>query len=259
MRTPLKINHRNRSTKKTTKKRKKKMPKKKDKPKKDPEKTFKATKTYVAIVLDKSGSMGTLQEEARTSFNEQVKRIQKESQDLETRICLTIFNHDVNFVKFDEDVDQLPTLEQKDYEPSGMTAFYDAVCSTIRKLEDLPDINEPQVAVLMLIITDGQENSSKTFTNEDVSGMISRLKATDRWTFSVMGANIDLAALSDSTGISKGNMLKFAANAQSVTRGTAMTNDAYGSYFDNRRRGVTKSNLYSSEDRIVDADDDITD
>lgn len=231
------------------------MPKKKKQPKKE-EKTFKATKTYVAIVLDKSGSMDSIREEARTSFNEQIKKIQEESKDLETSICLTVFNDQIDFVKFNENVDQLPTLEEKDYEPSGWTAFYDAVCSTIRKLEDLPDINEPSTAVLMLIITDGQENSSKKFTGEDVSTMISRLQATDRWTFSVMGANIDLSQLAASTGIAKSNMLKFATNAQSVTRGTTMTNDAYTGYFDQRRLGgIRVCNLYNDSDDIKDADD----
>jgi len=258
----LKVNHRIRTSKKTSKKAPKKVSKKtskklKSKNSKKSKKTFKATKTYVAIVLDKSASMGIIQEEARTSFNDQLKKIQEESKNLDTRICLTVFNGDLDFVKFNEDVDQLALLEPKDYVPSGWTAFYDAVCTTIRKLEDLPDINESGTAVLMLIITDGQENSSKKYNGEDIASMISRLKGTDRWTFSVMGANINLEALSDSTGIDKSNMLKFAGNAGSVQRGTQMTNDSYGRYFKSRRRGVVQaSNLYSDDDSVKDADYD---
>jgi len=260
----IKVHHKTRTVKtkntKNTKhqktRKRKKMPKK-NKEKKVEETTFKAAKTYVAIVLDKSGSMDSIMNEARTSFNEQVKKIQEESKNLDTRICLTVFNHELDFVKFDEAVDNLSVLEKKDYQPSGWTAFYDAVCTTIRKLEDLPDINEPETAVLMLIITDGLENSSKKYNSKDLSEMIARLKNTERWTFSVMGANIDLEALSVDTGIDKSNMLKFAVSADSVLRGTNKTNAAYGKYFDSRRSlGVKSCNLYNDKDEISDADED---
>lgn len=191
-------------------------------------------KTHVAIILDQSGSMANIKTETISSFNEQVKSI-KASANSDTFITLTLFNGDVVISKFAESLDNLNELTVDDYNPSGYTAMYDGIGMTVERMKkEIDDINDPNTAVLVVIITDGQENASSSWHGEDIAALVKGLTGTKRWTFSVLGANIDLAGLSEKIGIAKTNMAKFAATSKGVMRGTAITAQSYNRYFATR-------------------------
>lgn len=255
------------------KKPKKKAPKKPvkspaKKPTKKPGKkktAVKKQKTYIAIVLDQSGSMQSIALETIKSFNDQINTIQKESVGMDTKIMFTTFDHQVSHVFFDVAVDKLQTLTEEIYKPNGYTAMYDGICMTIDKMEkELLDINDPDVAVLFTIITDGAENSSKFFTNNHVAEKIKRLRGTNRWTFNLIGANIDLEKASADLNISKGNILKISSSSAGMVRGMTASTNSIGNYM-STRRAVSKSDdlsalseqcLYSADGDILDVSDD---
>ncbi len=191
-------------------------------------------KTHVAIILDQSSSMGSIKAETISSFNEQVKSI-KDSANDDTFITLTLFSSDVVIHKFAESLDNLNEFTDSDYKPHGNTAMYDAIGMTVERMKkEIDDINDPNTAVLIVVITDGQENCSTTWHAEDISALVKGLTGTKRWTFSVLGANIDLAGLSEKIGIAKSNMAKFAATGKGLMRGTHVTTQSLGRYFDSR-------------------------
>ena len=193
-------------------------------------------KTHVAIILDQSSSMGSIKAETISSFNEQVKSI-KSSANEDTFITLTLFSDSDKVVihKFAESLDNLNEFTEHDYKPNGNTAMYDAIGMTVERMKkEIDDINDPNTAILCVIITDGQENCSRTWHAEDIAALVKGLTGTKRWTFSVLGANIDLAVLSDKIGIDKSNMAKFAATGRGIMRGTAVTTQSYSRYFDTR-------------------------
>lgn len=250
---------------------KKKTPVKKapKKPAKSPGKKKLATKkqkTYVAIVLDKSGSMETIAPETISSFNEQIQTIKRESVGMDTKIILVTFNDHVNKLFFNVSVDNLQPLTTENYIPDGMTAMYDGICKTINDMEsELSDINDPETAVLFTIITDGAENSSKAFNSVDVSDRIKRLKETKRWTFNLVGANIDLGKAAVDLNINKGNILKISSSKGGIVRGMTASTQMYGTYMTSRRNvknsyelGVlSASAVYSAdENSILDLSDE---
>lgn len=202
-------------------------------------------KTYVAIVLDKSSSMDSIRQATIDSFNEQVKSI-KSSANSETFITLTLFSDEVTISKFAEPLENLEEITKDDYIPNGMTAMYDAIGMTVERMKkEIDDINDPNTAVLFVIVTDGQENSSKTWHALDISHLVKRLTETKRWTFSVLGANIDLAGLADKIGINTSNMAKFSADKKGIMRGTAVTVQSYNRYF------ATRDSLDSLEESSI--------
>jgi hypothetical protein len=215
--------------------------------------------THVAIILDKSGSMGAIKLDTIGSFNEQIKSI-KASANSDTFITLTLFDDEVIIHKFAESLDNLNELTESDYRPGGNTAMYDAIGMTVERMKkEIDNINDDNTAVLCVIITDGQENVSKTWHTEDISALVKGLTGTKRWTFSVLGANIDLAGLSDTLGIAKSNMAKFAATGKGIMRGTAVTAQSLGRYFDTRNNATDlhastiSMNFYSADsDEITD-------
>lgn len=252
-------------SKKTTKKSVKKTVVKKPAKKKAVKKVKKRVnkKTYVTIVLDKSGSMNTVRYETIRAFNEQVDVILRNSEELDTVVSLFTFNDQVDTIYWAQPIEELKLLTTEDYVPNGMTAMNDAIGAAISRMElELPDINDPETAVLFVVVTDGEENSSHKFKASDVANLVNRLTETKRWTFSVVGANIDLDKLSDKLNISKGNILKYSANSAGVARSSNAMGTAYANYL--QTRGMTTNlqdadlshGLYSIDNSITDISDE---
>lgn len=137
---------------------------------------------HYILVLDQSGSMQDIKDLAISSFNEQVdsiRKIQRQTPEIEIRITLCTFNDEVKMVSFFERTDHLHKLNYRNYNPRSMTALYDAIGYTYHKATDLAD---KQQKVIMTIFTDGLENASKDFTAADISRII---EATEKkgWDF----------------------------------------------------------------------------
>jgi hypothetical protein len=229
------------AAKKTTKSKK---PVKKKRQTKSAKTVTKPIKTYIAMVLDKSSSMDSIRAEAIEHFNEQVEQIIADSQGLDTKVSLTIFNQDVEEVFFNEDVSTLKPLTLKTYRPSGMTAMIDAVGQTIDRLELNKDIKDENVAVLVVIVSDGLENASKRYTRADLADRIQALQGTKRWTFTYLGANQDLAQIANDYNIPVGNITAFVADADGMKNATVMSVNSTSSYLSERRQGITQSTNY---------------
>jgi hypothetical protein len=221
---------------------------------------------YTVIVLDASGSMGSMREEALDACNEQIKDLRKATKegDLHARVGLIKFGSKVEKSEiWNKPVSGVRNVKHSDYTPRGMTAMLDAVGMAIEKLLELPDINDPDTAVLVNIISDGIENNSKQYTYGDVAEKISHLQSTGRWTFTYSGANQNLAIVTSKMNIPKGNTQSWARTGEGFTNATQDRKMSNNSYFKRLRRRVLSddkgdelqiSDYYSAP--IVDKDDD---
>lgn len=207
-------------------------------------------KTYVVIVLDRSGSMNKARAETVSGFNEQIQAIKENVGNVETSVSLVTFGTGVNFEFFDAHLDSLKEMTLDDYHPNGLTALYDAVGMSIDRLKQLEDINDENTSVLMVIISDGFENSSKEYTAETIKGMIMELQATNRWTFSYMGDIVDLTQITD-LGFLVGNISTFtASNSNAYIDAFNTANTAIRSYMVGRNGGASAStNFYSNQEQ----------
>jgi uncharacterized protein YegL len=205
----------------------------------------KANKTYISLILDCSGSMETIRAETIEHFNEQIEQIIKDSKDLETRISLVTFNNEADIKFFNQPLSKLKPLTLQTYVPNGYTAMYDAIGSTLdRMTSEIGDINDKNVAALVVILSDGQENNSKKYSAEDIATKIKLLQGTDRWTFSYLGANQDLSEIQKRFNIPKGNISAFVASSSGMKRATAMSVGSTSRYLGLRSAGITYSNDY---------------
>jgi hypothetical protein len=137
---------------------------------------MKKQKTIYHLIVDKSGSMYDCIEKTITGFNEQVKRIlamEKEFVEQEMTIGLTTFNDEICHHYFQEPPGKVRKLNTDTYRPSGSTALLDAIGITSRRIESEFFTND--VTVVVVILTDGYENSSKTYKLEDIKALVSRL------------------------------------------------------------------------------------
>lgn len=204
-------------------------------------------KTRIAIILDRSGSMGSIRKEAVDVFNEQIKTIRAKSKGMDTRVTLTTFSTVADDPKiFNESASSLKPLRYHDYVCEGMTAMYDAVGTTIDRLMALPEYTDPECSFLVIVISDGEENNSKLFTVNQIAEKIQLVQATKRWTVSYMGANQDLAKISQQLNISIGNTAQWTTSQAGMRGMSASNTSALDTYMNVRSTGVGQvSGFYS--------------
>ena len=66
--------------------------------------------------------------------------------------------------------------------------------------------------MIVVVITDGQENSSKEFTKTQIRQMIERQQQDYDWHFTFLGANQDAFAEAGDMGIQAAGVANYAAN-----------------------------------------------
>jgi uncharacterized protein YegL len=167
------------------------------------------SKTYYNLILDQSGSMSGARTETLNALNAQIescRQIAITHPNQELLLSLTLFNTSVQCLFSNLSPNQTPLLTQKQYEPNGSTALLDAIGMQINKLEE---VIQPNDDVVMVILTDGQENASQYYNFKQISERISQLKATERWTFSFMGADIDAWDIASRLQIDRDEVVSF--------------------------------------------------
>lgn len=158
--------------------------------------------TEMVFILDMSGSMVNLTSDTIGGYNSLIAEQRK--QPGEANITTVLFDHRYNLLHDRISIKDVPELTTREYMPSGMTAMLDAVGMTIssigQKLNNTPEEERPD-SVVVTIITDGMENSSKEYTWEQVQSMIKEQREKYNWVFTFIGANIDVAKVSNDLGI----------------------------------------------------------
>jgi len=199
--------------------------------------------TSINVIIDQSGSMGYLTTDTIGSFNGFVTEQKLVPGDAAFTLCT--FNESARLVHDFVKLAAVPALDSKTYRPSGGTALLDAMGTTINsvgaKLAALPEEERPS-KVIFLIITDGQENSSRNFTKEQVKSMVEHQRDVYSWEFVFMGANIDAIDEGTSLGIAAQNTMNYAPSAagtrslyksvSSSMTGYRSGNSSKASYFD---------------------------
>jgi hypothetical protein len=92
------------------------------------------------------------------------------------------------------------------YHPSGCTALYDGVGTAIdeigKVLADMPEDQRPEKN-LIVIMTDGEENSSREYQPSRIKEMIKHQEDKYNWTFLYIGTDITNTQDADRIGIGR--------------------------------------------------------
>lgn len=209
-------------------------------------------KTYVSIVLDRSGSMSAedIRKATVSGYNEQVEQIQQDAKDQDIFVSLITFNGHVYEHFWNESADKLQKSSHEDYVPAGSTALYDSIGYAIDKLQKTTTEDE-NTAYLLIIITDGDENSSTQYQGETIKNKITSLQKDKNWTFTFMGCGDELFKLAEKTNVSINNCAIWEnADGDQVEYAMHQCKEKLGGYFDERRRGVTKLATFHASDTV---------
>ena len=159
--------------------------------------------TDLTIILDRSGSMGSVKKGVIDGLNDLITK-QKDVEE-ECRLTLVQFDGEAPYevLRSNELIKQVSLVNHDEYQPRGNTPLYDAVGKGInevgKKLASLLEVDKPD-KVVFVIVTDGYENASREFKQAQVFDMIKHQREEYNWEFVFIGANQD--ALASGKGIS---------------------------------------------------------
>lgn len=149
------------------------------------------TRIFNLIILDESGSMSSIEQEAISGVNETIQTIrvaQKKYEEQEHFVTLISFNSDAVKSIYDcLEVGKVKELTSKEYIPACCTPLYDAMGDSLTKLQKMVAEKDK---VLVTVVTDGYENDSHEYNGSTIKGLVEKLKQKG-WVFTYIGANQD--------------------------------------------------------------------
>lgn len=195
------------------------------------------TKALIAVLLDRSGSMESIKSDTEGGFNSFIADQRKEPG--EAHVTLAQFDTEYEVVYSGRPIADVGRLE---LQPRGMTALCDSLGRLITdvgaQLKSTPEAERPG-KVIVFVMTDGMENSSREWTHEAVSKAIRRQERDYSWEFIFLGANMDAVAV--------GQQLGFAAD-RSMTYAT--TSGGVSSSWDSNSKLVSKMRSARARERV---------
>lgn len=179
------------------------------------------TRIFNLIIIDESGSMQSIKKAAIDSVNETIQTIRSAEQkhpEQEHYVSLVSFNDDVKTIYDCVEVEQVKEINDETYQPSCCTALYDAMGISLSKLRKRVAESDK---VLVTVVTDGYENSSKEYSGKAIKTLVDELKAKG-WVFAYIGANQDVEAVAATISIT--NVIQFEASAMGTQEMTEREN-----------------------------------
>ncbi|MEO0883305.1 MAG: vWA domain-containing protein [Pseudomonadota bacterium] len=176
------------------------------------------TGVHSYILLDRTGSMSDIWDEALSSVNAYAKSVGEEADgetDIDTVVNLAVFDAQEG-LQFDVlrrgvEAERWTEVTNDEAHPRGMTPLFDA----IGRIVALAESDAPDKAVLV-IMTDGLENASREMTGDGAKAALDR--ARDRgWEVVFLGAEFANFSDAESVGVSSGKSIAVGSQQFGVT------------------------------------------
>jgi hypothetical protein len=210
-------------------------------------------KQYLGISRDHSASMREIDVAAARDYNSNIAVIKEESaaNNMDTIVSVVKCGVGPRALIERETVNSnvsrlVPLIETKaGYAADGhATPLYDSVVDLVSIMKSVPDYDDISVSFMVMAITDGVDNYSKT-TGKALGAMIKDLQATDRWTF-VFRVPVGYASELAKHGIPRGNILEWNQTEKGVEQASAQTAQAMKTFYAERAAGKTSSTTFYS-------------
>jgi len=162
--------------------------------------------THIICILDRSTSMGGLQDEVIRNFN----KFLEEQQSIEgkAKMTLVLFDSGYEMVYDRVKLENIKPLNRDTFKIQGCTAMNDAIGKTLTKMLD-------KEKAIVLIHTDGDENSSTQYNASHVKEMVDSLKK--KWEFIFVAGDLNAQSIGGNLGFTRN------ANVSNTVFGTENT------------------------------------
>lgn len=182
--------------------------------------------TVITVIIDASGSMSGITSATLEGYNSFIEKQKEEDGDV--LVSLILFDSEWEASGGSKlrlvrpytalPLDEVPELTTEVYHANGGTPLRDAMGNGISFTDDvLKRVKTKNPDTLVLVITDGGENTSQDYGAGLVKEMVTKREEDDGWTFIYMGANQDSWEETQNLGFSQGNVMNF--NASDIKEG----------------------------------------
>lgn len=184
-------------------------------------------KTYLDlnILVDRSGSMSSIKEDMEGGIKEFIKKQKELTADKKIDLRVSYSRFDITYEEvFSEKKIEIIKDDEIVLSPRGSTALLDATGRMINSIKErIKDKKEQPDKVTILIITDGEENSSMEFNKQQIKDLVEKSKKEDKWDFIFLGADIDAYAEGAGIGIQgkSFNFMKTNSGIKKLFRGVS--------------------------------------
>jgi Mg-chelatase subunit ChlD len=208
--------------------------------------------TRVALVIDRSGSMGSVRGAAFNGINEQIAVLRRDAdKGGETFVTYIQFDDQFETVFENRSARELVDITSDQYSPRGGTAMRDAMARAIGILQAQTKEDEDTV-YLVVTISDGEENASKEVTAQQLAKQIKALEASGDWTFTMMLSNVD-PRVATTLGLTLGNVATYTSTVAGTADAFETMRSSTANYF-----GAREANTRSVSSFYVQPTGDLT-
>lgn len=207
-------------------------------------------KTFVAFLLDKSGSMGVVKDDTLGAFNKYVETLKGEDAPANEKADIVF-----SLVQFDsmgmektwtrEPIEKVTKLTNDMYKPGAWTPLIDASYKTIKAVEEAVK-DDPTAKVVICIQTDGMENASTQHSWDELNALIKERTAAG-WQFNFMGVGLDAYNQGLRMGVQAANTMSYDVTSKAATMNAFMANASNTRAF---AVGLASNTSYSANQRV---------
>lgn len=185
--------------------------------------------TEIICVIDKSGSMASTKADAIGGFNSFIEEQKKLSKT--TLFSAMFFNAPAEKKLFYNGmkIKDVEALDENTYVPGGMTALFDAIGTTIDLVTERHSKMKKAPRTLLMILTDGEENSSTEHSAEQIKKKLDELQNKKDWKVVYVGATADKFTHGQMNNIARNLNISGFGNYAAYTA-TVNVNDAYSTF-----------------------------
>ena len=218
--------------------------------------TLNSNKVALGLLIDSSYSMSSMDTtETVSSLNVSIK--DQIDTGKEVLVYAAKFDNSYNLFLDGEKAENV-NITEENIMPQGMTALLDGIKYFItdigcrlEKMQDRPG------SVIIIILTDGEENCSQNATREEVMNMITHQKEKYNWNFVFLAANQDAIETGANLGIDSDATCDFHYSSQGMSNVMRTVSNAVTHTIS----GLTPQVQFNESDRIfsqcLDDEDDI--
>ena len=163
--------------------------------------------TYIGIVVDRSGSMSSIVNDVIGGYNTFINEQKKLGN---AKVSVVRFDDRVEVIHDNVDIHTIPDATVDTFAPRGSTALLDSIKYTVDLANKYinSQINKPS-KVMIVILTDGEENSSRECTRKDIFEIIRKHEDKFNWEFIFLAANQDAIKTGSNMGMKATNCMDF--------------------------------------------------
>ena len=170
--------------------------------------TINDNKVALGFIVDRSGSMDTMNpNEICGSLNNVIDTQVKTGKEI--LIWFSTFDDKYEMTFRNCNAKNI-TIVPDQIAPRGLTALYDAMKNTIDIVgSDLSAMSDRPSNIIIVILTDGEENASVNTSHSEVMAMVKEQQEKYNWEFIFLGANQDAIGNGAELGIGQNSSCEF--------------------------------------------------